>query len=48
MVIGVPREIKNNERRVRLTPSGITAFVNAGHKVLVEGLVRNESGFHNY
>lgn len=47
MIIGVPREIKNNERRVALTPSGVTAFVNAGHKVLVESLAGNESGFFN-
>lgn len=45
MIIGVPREIKNNERRVALTPSGVTAFVNAGHKVLIESLAGNESGF---
>ncbi|WP_449355070.1 alanine dehydrogenase [Virgibacillus natechei] len=45
MIIGVPREIKNNERRVALTPSGITAFVDAGHHVLVESSAGNESGF---
>lgn len=45
MKIGVPREIKNNERRVALTPSGVTAFVDAGHKVLIETSAGNESGF---
>ncbi|ASK62548.1 alanine dehydrogenase [Virgibacillus phasianinus] len=47
MIIGVPREIKNNERRVALTPSGVTAFTKAGHKVLIENLAGNESGFRN-
>ncbi|GAB3060951.1 alanine dehydrogenase [Salinicoccus sesuvii] len=36
MIIGVPREIKNNESRVGLTPGGVHAFVEAGHTVLVE------------
>lgn len=36
MVIGVPREIKDNEFRVGLVPSGVKALVDAGHAVLVE------------
>lgn len=36
MIIGVPKEIKNNENRVALTPAGIVSFINAGHRVLVE------------
>lgn len=36
MVIGVPKEIKNNECRVGLVPSGVRALVEAGHKVVVE------------
>src|SRR5437763_3121487 len=36
MVIGVPREIKDNETRVGLVPSGVTALREAGHEVLVE------------
>ncbi|WP_411841987.1 alanine dehydrogenase [Salinicoccus sp. HZC-1] len=36
MIIGVPKELKNNESRVGLTPGGVHAFVEAGHKVLVE------------
>jgi alanine dehydrogenase len=36
MIIGVPKEIKNNENRVALTPAGIWSFINAGHRVLVE------------
>lgn len=36
MIIGVPKEIKNNENRVGLTPGGVHAFVEAGHTVKVE------------
>lgn len=36
MIIGVSREIKNNENRVGLTPAGADALVRAGHRVLVE------------
>lgn len=36
MIIGVPKEIKNNENRVGLTPAGVHAFVEAGHTVRVE------------
>ncbi|UXR77458.1 MULTISPECIES: alanine dehydrogenase [unclassified Staphylococcus] len=36
MKIGIPKEIKNNENRVSLSPSGVHALVEAGHTVLVE------------
>jgi alanine dehydrogenase len=36
MIIGVPKEIKNNENRVALTPAGVVSYVQAGHKVIVE------------
>ncbi len=36
MIIGVPKEIKEQEDRVALTPAGVDAFVRAGHKVLIE------------
>jgi alanine dehydrogenase len=36
MVIGVPKEIKTEEKRVAITPAGVTAFVSRGHKVLVQ------------
>src|SRR5699024_2438573 len=36
MIIGVPKEVKNNENRVGLTPGGVYAYVKAGHTVLVE------------
>ncbi|TMN21546.1 alanine dehydrogenase [Lentibacillus cibarius] len=45
MIIGVPREIKNNERRVALTPPGVTVFTNAGHDVWVEASAGIGSGF---
>ena len=45
MVIGVVREIKNNEFRVGLTPGAVSAFVQAGHQVLVERGACLGSGF---
>ena len=43
MLIGVPKEIKNNENRVAITPAGVVQLTKAGHKVYIEygaGLVR--------
>jgi alanine dehydrogenase len=36
MIIGVPKEIKDHETRVGITPAGVKALAEAGHKVLVE------------
>ena len=36
MLIGVPKEIKNHEYRIGLTPAGVRELVSAGHNVLVE------------
>ena len=36
MLIGVPKEIKNNEYRVGMTPSGVRELVSHGHRVMVE------------
>jgi len=36
MIIGVPREVKDHESRVGVTPAGAKALVDAGHKVLIE------------
>lgn len=36
MIIGVPKEIKNNEYRVAITPSGVREFIKHGHQVLIE------------
>lgn len=35
MIIGIPKEIKNNENRVALTPAGVHSLVLHGHSVLV-------------
>ncbi|MDI3257304.1 MAG: alanine dehydrogenase [Kyrpidia sp.] len=45
MVIGVPKEIKNNENRVAMTPAGVHALVDAGHRVLIEAGAGAGSGF---
>ena len=45
MRIGVPIEIKENENRVALTPSGTQIFVQAGHSVLVQSGAGTGSGF---
>ena len=45
MIIGVVKEIKNNENRVALTPAGTEAFRAAGHQVLVETGAGVGSGF---
>lgn len=45
MIVGVPKEIKNNENRVAITPAGVTALVQNGHKVLVETSAGLGSGF---
>ena len=47
MIIGVPKEVKNNENRVALTPAGIVSFINAGHRVLVETDAGVGSSFTN-
>jgi len=36
MIVGVPKEIKNNEFRISTTPAGVHQFVTAGHQVIVE------------
>ncbi|NGQ94660.1 alanine dehydrogenase [Brevibacillus sp. SYP-B805] len=45
MIIGVPKEIKNNENRVGLTPAGAAAYIQAGHEVYVETQAGTGSGF---
>jgi alanine dehydrogenase len=45
MIIGVPKEIKNNENRVALTPAGTTQFVNHGHHVIIESNAGLGSGY---
>lgn len=36
MIIGVPKEVKNNEYRVALQPVGVESLVRAGHQVIIE------------
>ena len=45
MIIGVPKEIKNNENRVAVTPGGVQEFVKHGHTVYVQHTEGNGSGF---
>ena len=47
MIIGVPKEIKNNEFRVGMTPGGAREFVAHGHTVLVETAAGEGSSFTN-
>ncbi len=45
MLIGTPKEVKDNERRVALTPFGVNALVQAGHTVLIQAGAGDGSGF---
>lgn len=45
MIIGVPKEIKNNENRVALTPAGVAEFQKQGHVVYVQTNAGINSGF---
>jgi alanine dehydrogenase len=45
MIIGVPKEIKDGEKRVGMTPQGVDALVAHGHRVLVERKAGEGSGF---
>ncbi len=45
MIIGIPKEVKEHEYRVGMTPSGVGELVEDGHKVLVERTAGNGSGF---
>ena len=47
MKIGIPKEIKNNESRVALTPSGAKTLVQHGHTIMVETHAGENSGFSN-
>tara|TARA_B110000196_G_C21135234_1_gene660722 strand:- start:985 stop:2097 length:1113 start_codon:yes stop_codon:yes gene_type:complete len=45
MIIGIPKEIKNNEFRVGMTPSGVNSFIRSGHTVYVQKGAGLGSGF---
>ncbi len=47
MIIGVPKEIKNNENRVAVTPAGTVEFVKNGHEVYVQATAGLGSGFED-
>lgn len=47
MIIGVPKEIKNNENRVALTPAGVKEFCKRGHEVYIQDNAGFDSGFPN-
>ena len=45
MIVGIPKEIKNNEFRVGMTPSGVATLVKNGHTVYVQKTAGEGSGF---
>lgn len=45
MIVGVPKEIKNHEYRVGLTPAAVQEFVNCGHSVIVQTHAGTSIGF---
>ena len=45
MKIGIPKEIKNNENRVGMTPAGVSELVKHGHEVFVQHTAGEGSGF---
>ena len=47
MIIGVPKEIKNNENRVGLTPAGVVEFTKNKHVVYIQKNAGVNSGFSN-
>ena len=47
MIVGLPKEIKDNEYRVGLTPAGVRALTDGGQKVLVERGAGDGSGFED-
>ncbi len=47
MIIGIPKEIKNNESRVGITPAGVFELVKNNHTVYVQSNAGDGSGFFN-
>lgn len=45
MIVGIPKEIKNNENRVSMTPAGVRELVKRGHTVYVQHTAGENSGF---
>ena len=47
MIVGLPKEVKNNEHRVGLTPDSVKQITESGHEVYVETNCGKEIGFTN-
>jgi alanine dehydrogenase len=47
LIVGLPKEIKDNEYRVGLTPAGVRALKDAGHQIMVERDAGAGSCFEN-
>ena len=48
MQIGVPKEIKNHEYRVGITPAGVKELTASGHSVVVETNAGSKIGFSDF
>jgi alanine dehydrogenase len=47
MLVGIPKEIKDNENRVSTTPAGVSEYIGRGHQVVVERSAGVGSGFED-
>ena len=47
MIVGIPKELKNNENRVGMTPAGVSELVKRGHSVYVQHTAGDNSGFQD-
>ena len=47
MIVGIPKEIKNHEYRIGMTPAGVRELVGAGHTVVVDSNGGDAIGFDN-
>ena len=45
MIIGIPKEVKNNEKRVALTPHGASELIEQGHTIYIQKDAGKGSGF---
>jgi alanine dehydrogenase len=45
MIVGIPKEVKNNENRVAITPSGVRELKKRGHRVYIQASAGDGSGF---
>lgn len=47
MIVGIPKEIKNNENRVAITPAGVHALTKAGHEIVIQKGAGTGSGIED-